>query len=83
MARKCYKQTSEEKHNSELAFGADKRWQELKNPQAFVFMPDGVLWPYAVVAREGRNEGDYSLLIFSAEGKFITNIATAILESNK
>jgi len=68
---------------TKLAFDSDKRWQELKYPQAFVMNKPGWLFPFAVVAREGQREGDYSLLIFTESGEFVTNIATAMLQSDR
>jgi len=72
----------DDKQKTDLAFEADTRWNALKNPPAFILRPTGMLWVFAVVAKEVRKD-HWSLIIFDEEGVFVTNIATAILESNK
>lgn len=73
-----------DKQITNLAFDADKRWQELKYPQAFVMKYPGYLFPFAVVAREHKHLDDcWSLQIFTENGEFVTNIATAILQSDR
>lgn len=71
-----------DKERSALAHDAEKRWRDLKFPPVFAYNYDGGMWGYAVVAKKSScgQEGCYALMIYDFEGKFVTNMATAILE---